>query len=669
MNKMKNSSKSYAGLVETYIGTAYDNVKLVADNLDSIGAIGASLTQLNAYIGEKAQAPLLRNDGNSLKGGDIYYDTLLGGLYYYDAVSYAWEEFSATKIKGFMDAAEVAAASSVKASLQVTETYGHIKTVGEEVAVDTLAVEVMVAETRQNKELAKNSATSATAAAASVGDAAVRAIAAAVSSEASMLEAKKSEDATEISGTSAEQSEQAAAASSIAASGSASAAASDATLATTAAASLVNSIRNGGTFSPAVGVYPAPGNKAIPWVWFSTSQGDIAGVQWAEGDMLQYLPNVADVAILGEYYRVAGELLSGVVPDRPLEMQGDLVVANAKRILGRIHQGSATAEMIKFDKNDKVVIGEHGTQGIQVQGISLQAEKITHTRNTQADGTPAETFDIITTEFNDVLRAATKLENVSIDSLSTRDHTGYYLQTSPAKASVANGYPADAGSGLLEVYRTNKVIQRYRNDVGEVFTRNFVSVWGAWVNHTSVLVHAHKQSISADNLQLSAGGMVRANLKDGLSEVGLEVSNKQGSAIVGGVGVVSVDGAEGRAYLGVGPSPETKGVYVSLNGIFSKGLAQGASPDSLTRRDFVVAEVLKLNNAVSANYGEHKTLEQEVITNTTDTETNRQAIVANKTIASDTSATVLAEAKQDTTDKIAATFTFTSATKTLTINI
>ena len=51
---MKNSNVSYTGLVQKYIGSAYDNVKFVADNMDAVIEV-SEITDLNGIVDQVAE--------------------------------------------------------------------------------------------------------------------------------------------------------------------------------------------------------------------------------------------------------------------------------------------------------------------------------------------------------------------------------------------------------------------------------------------------------------------------------------------------------------------------------------------------------------------------------------------------------------------------------------
>lgn len=80
MTNIINTQRNTTELVETYIGTAYDVVKGVYDNL---GAILGLVDQSNKWQGEFEVAPQLRVDGTALQGGDAYYNLKTKRTYTY----------------------------------------------------------------------------------------------------------------------------------------------------------------------------------------------------------------------------------------------------------------------------------------------------------------------------------------------------------------------------------------------------------------------------------------------------------------------------------------------------------------------------------------------------------------------------------------------------------
>ena len=124
MNNLMNSDQSYTGLVQKYIGSAYDNVysvsqhlemlKIIAESLDNgdlqdlalfietFNAVMAAIADFNnTYYGTYATHPTERPDGSEMMGGDLYYNSTLGGLYVYElhsSGSLIWSAMGASHI-------------------------------------------------------------------------------------------------------------------------------------------------------------------------------------------------------------------------------------------------------------------------------------------------------------------------------------------------------------------------------------------------------------------------------------------------------------------------------------------------------------------------------------------------------------------------------------------
>ena len=72
MNEIQNSNKSYTGLVEKFVGTAYDDVKAVGDNLDGLLQVSEFMDD---YLGPHRNAPTAGRNDSPLALGMYYLDT------------------------------------------------------------------------------------------------------------------------------------------------------------------------------------------------------------------------------------------------------------------------------------------------------------------------------------------------------------------------------------------------------------------------------------------------------------------------------------------------------------------------------------------------------------------------------------------------------------------
>ena len=92
MSRRKPSLKDVPTGIDREIGSKYDNVKKVADNLKIIEEIALGLSTSLKYLGASSTPPTERLEGSSLEDGDYYFDTTNGSesLVYYDISDNSW---------------------------------------------------------------------------------------------------------------------------------------------------------------------------------------------------------------------------------------------------------------------------------------------------------------------------------------------------------------------------------------------------------------------------------------------------------------------------------------------------------------------------------------------------------------------------------------------------
>ena len=254
-----------------------------------------------------------------------------------------------------------------------------------------------------------NASASAAAAASSEANAANSAVAAA-NSEAN---AANSESTAVAAAAAASQSETNAGNSETAAAASAAAALVSEQNAATSAASLQNAIRNSGYFDPLLGSYPAPLDQETPESWFSTNNATIGPVTWTVGDMLIYVPDPVDpVNIVGEYYRVAGELVTGGAP-LPLELLDDLIMAQTKKIFFR-NGSNELVQALTLDADGDLVLGDaNNGSSPTVNQLGLASKMgLFHIKDMDAGGNATELYPIVTEELGVVARQADLTQEV-----------------------------------------------------------------------------------------------------------------------------------------------------------------------------------------------------------------------------------------------------------------
>ncbi|CAM0052530.1 hypothetical protein VPHK479_0003 [Vibrio phage K479] len=87
----KQSTSRKTGTVQKFVGTAYDEMKALYDNLDSLLALQSGVEYTLRYLGPSAgDAPATREDGSPIQDGDYFFDTDSDALVYYDASDDIW---------------------------------------------------------------------------------------------------------------------------------------------------------------------------------------------------------------------------------------------------------------------------------------------------------------------------------------------------------------------------------------------------------------------------------------------------------------------------------------------------------------------------------------------------------------------------------------------------
>lgn len=122
---LKNSGSNTTACINRHIGTAYDKVAIVADNIDEVKAIGSVLGSSFKYLGASDVPPSVRLDGSAIQNGDYYFDSVNDALVYYDLDSNGWFVVDPEQVESHMEAAAVsesnAAVSESTASTKAAE--------------------------------------------------------------------------------------------------------------------------------------------------------------------------------------------------------------------------------------------------------------------------------------------------------------------------------------------------------------------------------------------------------------------------------------------------------------------------------------------------------------------------------------------------------------------
>lgn len=238
------STQSCATLMDTYINTSYDTVKLVADNLEAILETAENIPNTLKYLGAHASNPTLRLDGSPIVNGDYYFNAVNDSLVYYDQAATSWFVVNPSDVVDAREEAVLAAAEAL-----VSEANAKAS---ELVAIE----EANIATTKASE--ASVSATEAKASEVSAGDSATLAsdsetvvIAKAGEADASAIAASGSASAASVSESNAE-------ASAVAALVSENNALFQADRAEQYADSVANSIIFRGDWDASTGLFPTP---------------------------------------------------------------------------------------------------------------------------------------------------------------------------------------------------------------------------------------------------------------------------------------------------------------------------------------------------------------------------------------------------------------------------
>ncbi len=91
--KSSGGSDGTNSAINRHIGSAYDDVRIVADNIDIIKDIVASMDYLNNYLGIYDTPPTSKPDGTALEDGDYYLQRNTKVMSYWDADNAIWIDF------------------------------------------------------------------------------------------------------------------------------------------------------------------------------------------------------------------------------------------------------------------------------------------------------------------------------------------------------------------------------------------------------------------------------------------------------------------------------------------------------------------------------------------------------------------------------------------------
>lgn len=162
------SGKNENILVNRHIGTAYDDVKLVADSLDIIENVAENIVNTLKYLGASSTHPDTRLDGSPIVSGDYYLNTTKNTLTYYNAEQDLWlavdpSEILAARNETLLAASEAAlsrdAADLAKISAESAASTASLKAADAITSAEVaLAAQVDASLSKTSAETAANTA-------------------------------------------------------------------------------------------------------------------------------------------------------------------------------------------------------------------------------------------------------------------------------------------------------------------------------------------------------------------------------------------------------------------------------------------------------------------------------------------------------------------------------
>lgn len=488
------SGKSETCNINRHIGTAYDDVKIVADNIEYVIEAAKSL---NVFLGEFSEHLTERPDGTPLQKGDLYLNTTDNVLYLYSGST--WVRYSVDDLLWYVEQArmysENAALSAADAAQYAQDCAAILAQVQNEGDIQIQRVitegdtQVLRITGLGDTEAAKVTAQ---------GDVEVARVISQGDTEEARVIAEGNAQVAYVNteggiqvGLAKDEADRATAQADIATTAATTAttqagvATTQADRAQTISDELDDGIRNRGYFFPQTNpeLLPPPvGGFDTPQVWFSEEDATWASIVWTVGDMLSYVPNGSDpVGTIGNYYRVAGDLAEPG-PPQPLEILDNLIMQQGKSMGFRTVDGVNIIAGLRLDADDDLVLGDapgfnpYAPINTDVNKLGLAAvEGVYHIKSFNPDGSASEIYNVITDELGavardtDVVKLAGDQTVAGIKSFSSsvRLTNGVLEGGSPTDAFVIRGL-VDASTIYLRPNATNNTANDIRIDINGV---------------------------------------------------------------------------------------------------------------------------------------------------------------------------------------------------------
>lgn len=670
---IKPSSQSETCNVNRHIGTAYDDVKIVADNIEYVIEAAKSL---NVFLGEFSEHPTERPDGTPLQKGDLYLNVNDNVLYLYSGST--WVRYSVDDLLWYVEQAKMYSENSALSAAEAAQSVADCASILVQVQNEG-DIQIQRVITEGDNQILRITGLGDTEAAkvTAQGDVEVaRVIAQGDIEEAEVIAQGDAQEARVIAegdaqvayvnteggiqvGLAKDEADRATAQADIATTAAATAttqagiATTQADRAQTISDELDDGIRNRGYFDPSASeLLPPPvGGYEKPQLWYSTADASWSnGIQWTIGDMLSYVPNGSDpVGTLGNYYRVAGDLAEPG-PPQPLELLDNLIMQQGKHIGFRTLDGVNIITGLRLDADDDLVVGDapgynpRSNMATDVNKLGLAAvEGIYHIKSFNADGSANELYNIITDELGAVARDADVVKltgdqtvaGIKSFSSSVRLTNGVLEGGSPTDAFVIRGL-VDATTIYLRPNATNNTASDVRIDVNGVVQNAAQFDGPAYLTRKDYVDNALGLKANDNEVVKLTGTQVIDGEKTFLKTTNF------GDPAAGGVGGFRLTHSGGVAYIqpantGNGHLRITKTgtsnslidrfeVYASeavFNGNVSTSNAPTA-PSHLTRMDYVdgliaaldAADIARVVNTYgNQNIGGEKTFTSKVLLN------------------------------------------------------
>lgn len=122
------TTQSAPAAITQFIGSDFDTVKLVADNMDMLKALAAGSDATLRYLGVHDTPPATRLDGSPIQAGDYYIDAVTRAMVFYDSSNASWITFDISEVQVAVErATQEADRAEAAANLAATQTANALR--------------------------------------------------------------------------------------------------------------------------------------------------------------------------------------------------------------------------------------------------------------------------------------------------------------------------------------------------------------------------------------------------------------------------------------------------------------------------------------------------------------------------------------------------------------